>query len=80
MRSEYTGSMFLELAIPKHVFVLWLAMRDSLSAGERLMQWGFNGVVMSLYCRSCIEGRDHMFFACGFGKKDLEGGYEEVSN
>jgi hypothetical protein len=55
-------------------------MRDSLSAGERLMQWGFNGVVMSLYCRSCVEGRDHMFFACGFCKKDLEGGYEEVSN
>ena len=20
------------------------------------MQWGFNGVVMCLYCRSCIEG------------------------
>jgi glucan biosynthesis protein len=45
-------------------------MRVSLNTGERLiMQWGFNGVVMCLDCRSCIEGRDHLFLACGFGER-----------
>jgi hypothetical protein len=52
-------------------------MRDSLTTGERLVQWGFNGVVMCLYCRICIEGRDHLFFLVVL-VKGLEGGYEEV--
>jgi hypothetical protein len=36
-------SGFHTLAIPKHVFALWLAMRNRLSTGDRLASWCFNG-------------------------------------
>jgi hypothetical protein len=36
---------------------------------KRLMQWEFNVVVIYLFCRSCIEGRDQLFFAFGFVKR-----------
>jgi hypothetical protein len=33
-------------------------------------------VGLCLYCRSCIEGKDHMFFAYGFGRRI----WREVAN
>lgn len=56
-------------AIPKQAFVLWLAMRDSLTTGERLAGWGFIGDVLCLFCRNCLESRDHLFFECGFSSR-----------
>jgi hypothetical protein len=47
--------------------------RDSLTIGERLLKWGFKGYVMCLFCRSCIEGRDIMFFSLVSFVKEFEG-------
>jgi hypothetical protein len=56
-------------AIPKQAFVLWLTMRDSLTTGARLASWGFKGDVLCLFCRHCLESRDHLFFECGFSSR-----------
>jgi hypothetical protein len=44
----------------------WLAMRDALSTGRKLLGWGFQGDVKRIFCRFGIEDRDHLFFSCGF--------------
>jgi len=44
----------------------WLAMRDALSTGRKLLGWGFQGDVKCIFCRFGIEDRDHLFFSCGF--------------
>lgn len=32
-------------AIPRHSFILWLVVRNSVTTGERLMIWGYKGTV-----------------------------------
>jgi hypothetical protein len=54
--------------IPRHAFITWLGVRDSLGTGEGMQKWGYNSIVLCVFCRSCIEGRDHLFFQCGFSK------------
>lgn len=60
--------VWFPLSIPRHRFILWLAIKNRLSTGDRLVAWGYNGVSSCSFCRSCIEPRDHMFFQCTFSK------------
>ncbi|XP_059446512.1 uncharacterized protein LOC132178068 [Corylus avellana] len=53
-------------AIPKHAFILWLAVQDRLLTGDRLMKWGYKGEVKCFFCHNQIESRDHLFFECSF--------------
>jgi len=55
--------------ITKQAFVAWLAMRDALSTGRKLLCWGFLGDVKCTFCRFGIEDRDHLFFSCGFSSR-----------
>jgi hypothetical protein len=43
--------VWFNLAIPKHSFFLWLAMRDSLVTGEKMLRWGYGGDVNCVFCR-----------------------------
>jgi hypothetical protein len=61
--------IWFSLAIPRQAFFLWLAARDSLTKGERLLRWGYGGNVLCGFCRRCIEGRSHLFFQCNFSKR-----------
>lgn len=56
------------MVIPRHAFITWLAVRDCIDTGERMQRWGYHGNVLCVFCRSCIEGRNHLFFQCGFSK------------
>jgi hypothetical protein len=53
-------------AIPKQAFILWLAILNRLTIGERLVIWGFQGDTQCLFCRNGMEIRDHLFFSCIF--------------
>jgi hypothetical protein len=57
------------LSIPKQAFVTWLAMRDALSTGTKLLSWGFQGDVNCVFCRYGIEDRGDLFFSCGFSSR-----------
>jgi hypothetical protein len=47
--------------IPKHAFVLWLAMMGRLFTSDRLSKWGYKGDVLCLFYRSGMESRDIFF-------------------
>jgi hypothetical protein len=34
-----------------------------------MLKWGFKGEERCLFCRNFIEGRDPLFFDCGFSKR-----------
>jgi hypothetical protein len=66
--------IWFSLAIPRQAFFMWLAIRDSLTTGESLLKWVFGGnalcgIFFFFFGRSCIEGRNHLFFECGFSKR-----------
>jgi hypothetical protein len=63
---EWWKIIWFPLAIPKHAFILWLAMKNRLVIGVRLLQWGYKGDVNYWFCRNHVESRDHLFFECSF--------------
>lgn len=61
--------IWFPLAIPKHPFILWLAIKNRPRKGDRLIKRGYKGVVVCLFCWSEMESREHMFFKCGFSAR-----------
>jgi hypothetical protein len=41
---EWWFLVWFPFSIPKQAFVTWLAMRDALSTGRKLLCWGFKGM------------------------------------
>lgn len=52
--------------ILKHAFILWLAIQNRLTTGDRMLTWGFKGDINCVFYRNGTESRDHLFFLCGF--------------
>jgi hypothetical protein len=63
--------VWFSLAIPKHAFIMWLAIKDRLLivTGERLLKMGYKGEVQCSFCHSYVETRDHLFFECSFSSR-----------
>jgi hypothetical protein len=57
------------MAIHKHAFILWVAIRDGLMTGDRLLKWGAKVDVNCLICRNIIECCDHLCFCYGFSRR-----------
>jgi hypothetical protein len=55
------------VAIPKHVFLLWLVFRDVMITKSRMCWLGIHGDCLCPFCHSGMESRDHLFFECSFG-------------
>ena len=50
--------------VPRFSFILWLAVKNRLSTGDRMRVWGIQqGCVL---CGERDETRDHLFFACPY--------------
>jgi len=56
-------------AIPKQAFILWLAVNNRLTTGDRFLAWGYEGDTNCVFCRNGTESRDHLFFSCGFSSR-----------
>lgn len=57
--------------VPRHSFMTWLAIKNRLSTGDRMRQWGM--VQGCELCGERDETRDHLFFACPFAYSIWEG-------
>ncbi|CAA7024810.1 unnamed protein product [Microthlaspi erraticum] len=55
--------------IPKHGFLLWLAVRNRLLTRDRLRSWGLLVPADCLLCGNEEESRDHLLFSCTFSKE-----------
>jgi hypothetical protein len=66
---NWVQMVWFPLAIPKHSFITWLAIKNALITGERMLHWGFQGDVQCAFCRNGVEDRNHIFFQCGFSKR-----------
>ncbi|CAA7035796.1 unnamed protein product [Microthlaspi erraticum] len=62
----WTQSVWFKDRIPKHAFILWLAMRDRLSTRDRLRSWGLNVPTNCLLCNAVPETRNHLLVECAY--------------
>lgn len=58
---EWWHLIWFPCAIPKHAFILWLAVQNRLTTNDRLLVWGFKGDTLCGFCRHGIESRNHLF-------------------
>lgn len=61
--------VWFSLAIPRHASMLWLVARDGLTTGARLLNSGYAGDVLRLFCGGCLECKEHLFFSCNFSRR-----------
>ncbi|XP_013594463.1 PREDICTED: uncharacterized protein LOC106302517 [Brassica oleracea var. oleracea] len=60
----WSRAVWFTQGVPRYTFIVWLAVRNRLSTGDRMRAWGIQ--------RSCVlcgekdETRDHVFFACRY--------------
>jgi hypothetical protein len=70
---DWWDLVWFPLTIPRHRFILRLAIKNSLSTGERLLTWGYNGDTPCSFCRGCVESRENSSFNAvivrGFGMR-----------
>lgn len=60
------GWFGIHLIYQDNSFICWLTVRDRLTALDRLLKWDYQGDCMCVFCRGCVETRDHIFFECPF--------------
>lgn len=66
---DWFAIVWFTSSIPRHCFILWLAIQDRLATLDRLLSWGVIANANCVLCNQCIESRDHLFFNCLFSSK-----------
>ena len=58
----WSKGVWFTQGVPRFSFIVWLAVKNRLSTGDRMRVWGIQqGCVL---CGESDETRDHLFFAC----------------
>jgi len=61
---DRSKSVWFTQGVPRFSFIVWLAVKNRLSTGDRMRAWGIQqGCVL---CGERDETRDHIFFACPY--------------
>ena len=55
--------------IPRHAFILWMAIRGRLKNQDKISRWYHNDNMLCPFCKSCKDSHSHLFFSCEFSKK-----------
>ena len=54
--------------VPRHAFVLWMALRGRLKTTDRLSKWFNISCTLCPLCKTVQESHSHLFFSCNFSK------------
>ncbi|KAJ0238141.1 Reverse transcriptase zinc-binding domain-containing protein [Hirschfeldia incana] len=52
--------------IPKHMFLVWLMVRNRCPTRDRMLNWGIQTDSRCLFCNMADESISHCFFECSF--------------
>lgn len=66
---DWYKAIWFKHATPKFSFFCWVAMRDRLTTGNRMAQWGINIDTSCIFCKYPMESVDHLFFECPFSEQ-----------
>ncbi|XP_074306160.1 uncharacterized protein LOC141641397 [Silene latifolia] len=58
--------------VPKHSFIVWLAVQGRLYTKDRLLHLGGNGDTVCYLCGMDAETQNHLFFECPFSQVCLD--------
>ncbi|PWA52120.1 reverse transcriptase zinc-binding domain-containing protein [Artemisia annua] len=55
--------------IPKHAFILWLAVQNKLTTQDMIKRWGSYDMMVCSLCMKNSDSHDHLFFECDFSSQ-----------
>lgn len=55
--------------IPKHTFILWLAIQNKLVTQDKLKKWGTYDMMVCTLCYEAMDSHQHLFFDCKYAKQ-----------
>ncbi|KAG7536626.1 Reverse transcriptase zinc-binding domain [Arabidopsis suecica] len=63
---EWYKGVWFPHSTPKYSFITWIAIRNRLATGDRLLQWNAAANGDCNLCDGNIETREHLFFSCPY--------------
>ncbi|XP_048611581.1 uncharacterized protein LOC106393637 [Brassica napus] len=61
---SWSKSAWFTQGVPRYSFIVWLAVKNRLSTGDRMRAWAIQQ--SCLFCGERDETREHLFFACPY--------------
>ena len=55
-------------SIPRHTFVLWMAVQERLFTQDKIAKWRPNEIMECILCKQCMDLHEHLFFQCNYSK------------
>ena len=56
--------MWFPHSTPKYSFLAWVAIKNRLQTGDRILQWNRDANGVCVLCHDALETHDHLFFGC----------------
>ncbi|XP_062088788.1 uncharacterized protein LOC133795351 [Humulus lupulus] len=69
---HWSKEVWCRLNIPKHSFVLWIAIQNRLKTRERIRSFNITEDSTCILCNGADETVDHLFFGCSFSQDCLQ--------
>ncbi|KAK1425943.1 hypothetical protein QVD17_21308 [Tagetes erecta] len=63
---EWAKFVWYSQCIPRHAFVLWMAIKGRLLTQDRLERWDSSIVMKCAFCMSQLDSHQHLFFECNY--------------
>nr|XP_043615637.1 uncharacterized protein LOC122587517 [Erigeron canadensis] len=54
--------------IPKHAFILWLAVQGKLMTQDRIARWQSKGGIQCALCKISADSHEHLSFQCEYAR------------
>ena len=65
-RVDWSHLVWFKYHVPRHSFILWLAIKGRLSTQDRLLSFGILDHMSCFLCQGPSEDHSHLFFSCPF--------------
>ncbi|GJY91970.1 RNA-directed DNA polymerase, eukaryota, reverse transcriptase zinc-binding domain protein [Tanacetum coccineum] len=69
IKVDWYSMIWFAQSIPRHAFVIWLAIQKRLTTQDKLMVWKPNEEFKCALCNKCPDSHTNLFFTCEFSKE-----------
>ncbi|GKA31569.1 reverse transcriptase zinc-binding domain-containing protein [Tanacetum coccineum] len=65
-KMEWYPVIWYNMSIPKHTFVVWMALQNKLMTQENIAKWKDDDGMKCSLCQCCMDSLEHLFFMCPY--------------
>lgn len=66
---DWYSTVWFPSSTPKYSFMVWIAMHNRLSTGDKMLLWNSGINLGCVLCQHQLETREHLFFECSYSQQ-----------